>query len=136
MEFRIISSHSHFYHFMLFRIFALLFITGALWLTNKQHKAGRMRGTIFFAWCALWLAGAVVVAVPDLASVVAFYLGIGRGVDLVLYGALALGSLFIFSLSARLYKIEKDLSHIVKALALKDLPKKEEEHKVEQKSLL
>ncbi len=121
---------------MLFRILAFLFIFGALTLTYKQHKAGRMRQSIFMAWVFLWLVGAVVVAIPDLASMAAFYLGIGRGVDLVLYGALALGTLFIFGLSARLYKIERDISHLVKTLALKDLPPSAVEKKDVQEKLL
>lgn len=121
---------------MLFRILAAIFILTALTLTYKQKRAGRMRQSVFIAGVCLWLAGAVVIAIPDLASSAAFYLGIGRGVDLVLYGALALGTLFIFSLSARLYKIERDISYLVKILALKENHKSEAAEEKNQKPLL
>ena len=73
---------------------------------------------------ALLAAGGVVLLVfviaPDLSTVVANFVGIGRGVDLILYlGVLGLGILGL-SLHLKLRRIEERQQEIVRQLAIRE----------------
>jgi hypothetical protein len=64
-----------------------------------------------------------VVVRPETASAVAGLFGVGRGADVVVYLALAAAFYLIFRLFAKLEDIDRQLTKIVRAEALKDLPR-------------
>lgn len=70
------------------------------------------------AWVVLWLAAAVVVLVPQTSERLAALLGVGRGVDVVIYLSIALLFYLQYRLFARLDKIERDITKIVREQAL------------------
>jgi hypothetical protein len=76
----------------------------------------------FLFWAVVWLGTAAVTIVPDAASALAHRLGIGRGADLVIYLSLLLGFSLIFRLYVRLARLEHELTALVRALALEQLP--------------
>jgi hypothetical protein len=70
-------------------------------------------------WTATWLAAALFVAEPTILTVVAGWLGIGRGADLVLYLAVlgGLGSALYFY--SRFRRIEELVTGLIRREALK-----------------
>lgn len=70
------------------------------------------------AWAALWIAAAVVVLVPRTSERLALLLGVGRGVDVVIYLSIALLFYLQYRLFARLDRIERDITKIVREQAL------------------
>lgn len=64
------------------------------------------------------VAGAIAVAFPWLTQQLADFLGIGRGVDLVLYGALVLGIGFAAGTSARVRRNERMITLLARRVAL------------------
>lgn len=64
------------------------------------------------------VSGVVLVSFPELSKVLANYLGVGRGVDLVFYvGLVVLGFLWL-ELAARQRQTEDTLTEIVRSFAL------------------
>ncbi len=70
-------------------------------------------------WSLLWLAGAVLVLWPELSSRLAAVVGVGRGVDLILYIAILAVFYILFRIMVRLESIERSITDIVRKDALK-----------------
>ena len=71
-------------------------------------------------WVIVWCGGAIVVLFPGIISRVAEWLGIGRGVDVVLYIGMMVLVYVVFRLVVRMYIMEQELTHIVRELALRE----------------
>ncbi len=76
-------------------------------------------------WVALWAAIVVATLLPRTTELLARLLGVGRGVDAALY--LAVVALFWMQFRAlgRLERIERDITALARAAALRDLGKEE-----------
>lgn len=87
----------------------------------SQFRAGRLRIAVLACWLALWAALAVIGVLPQSASAVAGFLGVGRGVDLVMY--VSLGALFflVFRLYVKHEETEREITRLVREVSLKDL---------------
>lgn len=102
------------FQWIAFVVLAVPFVI-TLTLTVRRTIAPR----VGLAWGLLWIAGAVLIARPELTAIVARALGIGRGTDLVFYFAI-LGMVFgFFTVYVRLRRIESDLTKIVRELAIR-----------------
>jgi small membrane protein len=73
-----------------------------------------------FFWLIVWLAGGTFVAFPDLASLLANFLGIGRGADLVLYLSILFMFGAFFSVYLRFRRLEEQITQLVRHLAIRD----------------
>jgi len=102
----------------LIQIIILVIVLTVWWRLYARLKSDELTLREFVEWFLLWLAAAVVVLVPDTASYLAFQVGVGRGSDLVTYLALLLVFYLIFKLFLRLEKFERQLTAIVRELAL------------------
>lgn len=91
---------------LLFLLSALLFVKG--WATRRDA----------ILWMLLWIAAGVAIAWPKVTKIVANALGIGRGADLLLYctfAAMMVGFLMIY---ARLRRLRRELTLLVRHLAI------------------
>lgn len=73
------------------------------------------------AWAALWVGASVVVLIPTTSERLATLLGVGRGVDVIIYLSIALLFYLQYRLFARLDRIERDITKIVREQALKNM---------------
>ena len=99
---------------------ALIALGGAIRRFIKRELSLRR----LLAWSILWVAAVVVVLVPATAERLAGLLGVGRGVDVVIYLSIALLFYLQFRLFARLDRIERDLTKVVRDAALKNFKEK------------
>jgi len=97
--------------------FAVLGISFAITLTLTVRRTLSPR--VGLAWGLLWIAAAVAIARPELTGEVARVLGIGRGTDLVLYFAILAMVFGFFAVYVRMRRIERDLTIIVRELAIR-----------------
>jgi hypothetical protein len=72
------------------------------------------------AWIMLWLAAATAIAWPEITIIVAHAMGIQRGADLVFYGAVLATFAGFFIVFARLRRIDRALTRIVREIAIRD----------------
>ena len=90
------------------------------WRLYARLRSGELTWLEFVEWFALWLGVAVIVLVPEAASYLAAWVGVGRGSDLVVYLALLLVFYLLFKIFIRQEKLARQLTSVVRGLALKE----------------
>jgi hypothetical protein len=68
----------------------------------------------------LFLTGAIFIIFPDLTTVIAHSLGVGRGADLLLYVSLIAGIHAVLLLYLRIRDLEQRIAELVRNIALRD----------------
>jgi len=105
---------------MLIQIILVLFFVLAIiavWL--KFQRADLRLGMAFF-WTVFWVLAGVVVILPDSTMNLASILGVGRGVDAIIYLALAMLFYLFFKNTVQLEKMNRDLTKVTRELALRE----------------
>lgn len=107
---------------MLFiQLLALIFFAYTLSRTIVRWRNRTISKGELFLWLGVWLFLGLVVLVPDLSTVVANAMGIGRGADFVLYVAVALLFYLVFRTYVVIERLEQQITQLVRQLALEDL---------------
>lgn len=96
-------------------VMAVLFI--ATITATVRGSATRREG---LAWVLLWLAAGIAIARPGITAAIARALGIGRGADLVLYCAVVVMLVGFLMVYARLRRLRRDVTLLVRHLAIRD----------------
>lgn len=98
------------------------FLLVALRTTWRRQRENAISRREALAWSVLWLAAATVIILPQTTTTVAQWVGVGRGVDMVLYASIVGLFFLVFRLFVAFDKLERQLTDIVRREALKDLP--------------
>jgi hypothetical protein len=85
-----------------------------------------LAGALF--WSALWVLIILSVIFKEWTSSFSQYFGIGRGADLLLFGAVLFLSYLSFRLYVRVEEMRQDLTRLIRALAIREA----EHHEAEQ----
>jgi len=110
---------------MLVKYLLLAAAIGFIVNTWRRERAGEIPRLGAIVWSVLWGAVGVVALFPGLASWLAATVGVGRGADAVLYLSVIVLFWLVFRLALRQRQQERELTKLVRALALKELPKQE-----------
>ncbi len=104
----------------LFQILALA-VVGVLLVVSVT---GVLRGSVArrdgVLWTLVWLAAGIAIVRPGLTRLLAKALGIGRGADLVLYCAVVVMMIGFLMTYARLRRIQRDLTLVVRHIAKRE----------------
>jgi len=106
-------------------LFLVALIMGLIILRYRQGKIGTIA---LLVWLFLWIGAAVVILFPNSTSVVAHFLGIARGSDLILYLSVILIFYLLFRVFVRLEQIDQGITQVVRALALRESGPSETKH--------
>ena len=101
----------------IFLMFLVLLIMGLVVLGHRQRRISTIS---FFFWTVLWTAAATVIIYPKSTMIVAHFLGIGRGTDLVLYLSVILILYLLIKVYVRLEQVDREITQIVRAIALRE----------------
>ena len=71
-------------------------------------------------WIVFWIAAAIIIAIPNTTGVLAKTLGVGRGVDVIIYLSVVLIFYLLFKIKVKMEKIEQEITKIVREQALKE----------------
>jgi hypothetical protein len=120
---------------MLIKILILVFILYVLTRIYARYRKQDINGRELGIWIAFWVIVGVVVIIPQKTDLVAKFLGIGRGADLLVYVSILVLFYLIFQILVRLERLDHDLTEIVRHIALSEVfddeRGEEEEIKVE-----
>ncbi|MBP9761177.1 MAG: DUF2304 family protein [Candidatus Magasanikbacteria bacterium] len=110
-------------------LFQLLFTSFTLYaifivVQRKKEALLGMKGMLF--WLFFWIASLVSVWWPNSTSVLAHALGIGRGVDLIIYVSIALIFFLLFKLHIKIESVGRDVTKLVRTAAIHTATKKRE----------
>lgn len=101
------------------QIIAILFALFALSGVALRLKDKSINSIQFMFWGLIWAAVIIIAFVPNITSFISRILGIGRGIDVLIY----IGMILLFYLNFRLYvkidRIERDITKIVRKITLK-----------------
>jgi hypothetical protein len=90
-----------------------------------QRKREKIAAGEFYFWLVFWVLGALAVAnIHSIDALVARLGFSGPGIQVLLYLSVAVLFYFIFRLLLRIERIERDITEIVRADALKDVKNK------------
>ena len=103
---------------MIIQIFLILFIIYVVIKVALRYRDKIISLQEFVLWTIFWFLVGFVVILPDTTSLVANIVGVGRGVDLVIYISILILFYLIFRVLVRLDKIDKDVTKIVRKIAL------------------
>lgn len=99
---------------MLLVIFALFAITK----TFRQFKQGKLTLAFLFLWIVFWVIVGVVVVLPQTTDALARFVGVGRGVDAIMYISIIALFYFVFRLLVRIEEVEREITKLVRTLAI------------------
>ena len=99
-------------------IFALLALSAIITVWQKKQKTLLGKKATYF-WILFWLVLAVVVFWPNSTQILAEYIGIGRGVDLVIYISIACLFYLVFKMNIKIEGLKRDLTDVVRKESLK-----------------
>ena len=100
----------------------LAFALGALAKVIHSYRQRRLVPLDFLFWGLVWIGTAAMVIFPEASSFLAHLLGIGRGVDLIVYLSLLTSFYLIFRVYLALARLEQAITALVRAMALEQLP--------------
>jgi len=95
-------------------IFAL-FALSRVFLRFKDNKLTRNE---FIFWVLVWVAIIIVSIIPSITGVLSHKLGIGRGIDLLIYLSIIVLFYLMFRLYVKLESVEKEITALVRRVAL------------------
>lgn len=108
----------------LIQILIIGFAIFAIARAVTQVREGRLPLLWMIFWIVFWVAVSVVAWLPHTTSFVANLLGVGRGADLVVYVALLALFYLVFRLFVKFEDVEREITSLVRTLALKDSEEK------------
>ncbi len=103
---------------MIIQIILILFILYAIIKVGLRYKDKIISLQEFLIWTVFWFMVAFVIILPETTSWVANFVGVGRGVDLVIYISILILFYLAFRILVRMDKIDKDVTKIVRQIAL------------------
>jgi hypothetical protein len=106
------------------QILIIIFALFALSRAFLRFKDNKLTKNEFLFWTLIWLVAIVISFIPSLLIYLSKWLGIGRGADLIVYISIIILFYIIFRLYVKLESVEKEITQVVRKLALKGEEKK------------
>jgi len=110
---------------MIIQVFLILFIIFVIIKVALRYKDKIISLQELVLWTVFWFMVGFVVIFPESTSYVANLVGVGRGVDLVIYISILMLFYLVFRVLVRVDKIEKDITKVVRKVALDNEEKNE-----------
>lgn len=104
-------------------IILLFFLLFALSRVLLQLRNGNITVGTFTFWSSIFISAAIGIAYPEITGQLASALGIGRGVDVVIYISIALLFYLIFRLSIMIEDLRHEISQLIRELAMDNIKK-------------
>lgn len=106
------------------QILIIIFALFAITHTFKQFRRGKLKLAWLFIWIIFWVAVGFVTFLPQTSDTFARVVGIGRGADLIVYLSLVVLFYLVFRLFVKIEDTEREITKLVRLIAIKDVEKK------------
>ena len=108
---------------MVIQFVLVIFFLFALFKVVNKFRASELKAWDAIGWAFFWIFAGVVILKPDTTYVLAGILGVGRGVDAIIYLTVAILFFLVFRIFIRLEKIERNLTKLTRQDSLKNVKK-------------
>jgi len=102
------------------QIFGILFALFALSRVILQIKNRNMTIDEGIFWIFIWILVVVVLIFPQTLGYLANVLGVGRGVDAIIYLSIVVLFYLIYRMYARMEHLEREITKVVREVAIRD----------------
>lgn len=102
----------------IFQIIILLVIAIIVLKSFRRLLKKELSVWLFAVWLFFWLLVAIVDIFPAVINRLADLLGVGRGVDLIIYASILVLFYLVFRININLNKTDRNFSKIVKEISL------------------
>lgn len=109
------------------QIIVTVFVVLVVFRLTKKYKDNILKTSELAGWLIIWIIVIVVFWLPQTTSYLARLLGIGRGVDLAVYSAVLMVFYLIFRVYLKLDKQQKEITKIIRHLALAENDEKKKQ---------
>ncbi len=92
------------------------FAFSRVFINIRDRNLGKIEAVF---WLIFWALAILALVFPELISWASRLLGVSRGADLAMYTAIILLAYLIFRLYAKLTRVEKNITKIVRTVAIK-----------------
>lgn len=99
----------------------LAFVVFAMVKVVLKYRDGQISKIQLLFWIVVWCGAAFIINIPAATTFIASLLGIGRGVDLIIYVSFLAVFYLIFRVHLVLNRIEQEITQIVRSMALEQL---------------
>ena len=99
------------------QIFAIIFSLFALSRVFLRTRDKKLTIPEFAFWMFVWLGLIIAAFFPGLISRVAEIVGIGRGVDIIIYMSIGVLFYLIFRIYVKIEEIEQEITFVVRQIA-------------------
>lgn len=103
------------------QIILFVFVLFAASRAVIQFRGGTIRFGALTFWLAIWFVAIVAIFYPEETTRLARILGIGRGVDIVIYASIAILFYLVFRLHVYLENIRTEISRLIREVAIKEV---------------
>lgn len=110
---------------MLIQLIILLFIAFVISGMFKKIKKEELTKKEFMWWFIFWIIVGIATISPKSADLVAKYLGVERGSNLAVYISILVLFYLIFRIMAKIDKLDRNITKIVREVAINEVEKKE-----------
>lgn len=107
---------------MIFQIVLVAFALVACFKTWKQYLARQVSKYWFLVFGIFWLVVATVAIVPQTTDIVAKYVGIGRGADMLVYIGVVALFYWTYRLMLKQQELSAEMTELVRKLAIHNVP--------------
>jgi len=105
---------------MLIKIVLLLFVIFTVSRLVKKFRQRAVNGRELILWLIFWLAVAAAIVWPQKTDIIARWVGVGRGADLLVYVSILALFYAFFRLSVSDKKKQREITELTRHLALKN----------------
>ena len=101
------------------QIILLVFVLFAASRAILQFRGGTIRFGALSFWLLIWAVALVAIFYPEETTSLARIMGIGRGVDIIVYSSIAILFYLVFRLHVYLENIRTEISQLIREVSLK-----------------
>lgn len=105
------------------QIVLFIFILFAASRAVLQFRGGTIKFGALSFWLMIWIFALIAIFYPEETTRLARLMGIGRGVDIVIYASIAILFYLVFRLHVYLETIHSEISALIREISLKELKK-------------
>lgn len=105
------------------QIMLLVFVLFAASRAVLQFRGGSIRFGALTFWLMVWVVALIAIFYPEQTTRLARILGIGRGVDVVVYASIAILFYLVFRLHVYIENIRTEISRLIREVAIKEVKK-------------
>lgn len=103
---------------LFFQILATLFILFATYRIISRYQQERLPKSEIVVWVVLWAIVAVAIWWPRGTDIVAGWLGVTRGVDVIVTASLAIIFYLVFVIFSHVHRLQQQLTQLVRQMAV------------------